>query len=54
MLNKQIAFTLGASEKTVKIHRGRVMEKMKVSSVADLVRAAEKIETTPDFPKPVD
>lgn len=54
MLNKQIAFTLGASEKTVKIHRGRVMEKMKVSSVADLVRAAEKIETTPGFPKPVD
>jgi len=43
MLNKQIASALGASEKTVKIHRGRVMEKMKVPSVADLVRAAEKI-----------
>ena len=43
MLNKQIAAALGASEKTIKIHRGRVMEKMKVQSVADLVRAADKI-----------
>jgi RNA polymerase sigma factor (sigma-70 family) len=43
MLNKQIAFALGVSEKTIKIHRGRVMEKMKVDSVADLVRAAQKI-----------
>lgn len=43
LLNKQIASVLGASEKTVKIHRGRVMEKMKVRSVADLVRASEKI-----------
>ena len=43
MLNKQIASALSASEKTVKIHRGRVMEKMNVPSVADLVRAAQKI-----------
>ena len=43
MLNKQIAFELGASEKTIKIHRGRVMGKMQVQSVADLVRAAEKL-----------
>ena len=43
MLNKQIAHELGASEKTVKIHRGRVMEKMKVQSVADLVVAAQRI-----------
>jgi FixJ family two-component response regulator len=43
MLNKQIAFALGASEKTVKIHRGRVMEKMNVQSIADLVRAGQKI-----------
>jgi FixJ family two-component response regulator len=43
MLNKQIASALGASEKTVKIHRGRVMEKMNVQSVADLVRAAQKL-----------
>jgi len=40
---------LGASEKTIKIHRGRVMEKMKVPSVADLVRAADKIGIRPDF-----
>jgi FixJ family two-component response regulator len=43
MLNKQIAFDLEASEKTIKIHRGRVMTKMGVQSVADLVRAAEKL-----------
>ena len=43
MLNKQIAHELGTSEKTVKIHRGRVMEKMKVQSVPDLVLAAQKI-----------
>ena len=52
LLNKQIAFALGASEKTIKIHRGRVMEKMKVPSVADLVRAAEKIGTPPGSPLP--
>jgi FixJ family two-component response regulator len=41
LLNKQIAVELGAAEKTVKIHRGRVMEKMGVASVADLVRVAQ-------------
>jgi FixJ family two-component response regulator len=40
-LNKQIAGELGAAEKTIKIHRGRVMEKMGVTSVPDLVRAAQ-------------
>lgn len=40
LLNKQIAAELGTAEKTVKIHRGRVMEKMGVASVADLVRLA--------------
>jgi len=49
MLNKQIAAVLGASEKTIKIHRRRVMEKMQVQSVADLVRAAEKIGGQPGF-----
>jgi FixJ family two-component response regulator len=43
MLNKQIAYELGLSEKTVKIHRGRVTEKMKVQSVADLVVASQKL-----------
>ena len=42
MLNKQIAFDLGMSEKTVKVHRARVMQKMKAASLADLVRMAEK------------
>jgi FixJ family two-component response regulator len=37
-LNKQIANDLGTVEKTVKVHRARVMEKMKVQSVAELVR----------------
>ena len=43
MLNKQIAHELGTSLKTVKIHRGRVMEKMKVQSIADLLLAAQRI-----------
>jgi len=41
-LNKQIAAAIGASEKTVKVHRGRVMHKLQVQSVADLVRLCEK------------
>jgi FixJ family two-component response regulator len=43
LLNKQIASRLGAAEKTVKIHRGRVMEKMQASSLAELLRAAAKV-----------
>jgi len=42
-LNKQIAFLLGTVEKTIKVHRARVMRKMEVNSVAELVRIAEKI-----------
>ena len=41
LLNKQIAAELGASEATIKVHRGRVMQKMGVPSVAELVRLAE-------------
>jgi FixJ family two-component response regulator len=41
-LNKQIAAELGVGEKTVKVHRGRVMEKMDVDSVAELVRLSER------------
>jgi FixJ family two-component response regulator len=44
LLNKQIAAELGLSEITVKIHRGRVMKKMGVRSLADLVRSAEILE----------
>lgn len=43
MLNKQIAFELGTVEKTIKVHRARVMDKMGASSVAELVRIAEKV-----------
>jgi len=42
MLNKQIAGKLGTAEKTVKVHRGRMMQKLRVSSVAELVRLTEK------------
>jgi FixJ family two-component response regulator len=41
-LNKQIAGDLGIGEKTVKVHRGRVMEKMRAGSVAELVRLADQ------------
>ena len=43
LLNKQIAFQLGTVEKTVKVHRARVMAKMGAQSLADLVRFADKL-----------
>ena len=46
-LNKQIAFFLNIAEQTVKIHRGRVMRKLQVDSLADLVRLAEKAGISP-------
>lgn len=44
LMNKQIAYELGISEVTVKLHRGNVMRKMEARSVADLVRKAELID----------
>ena len=49
MLNKQIAYALGISEVTVKLHRGNVMSKMKLTSVGELIRAWEVI--APCLPK---
>jgi FixJ family two-component response regulator len=46
-LNKQIAGEIGASEATVKIHRGNVMHKMQAASVVDLVRMADKLKLSP-------
>jgi len=43
LLNKQVAAELGASEKTIKAHRAKVMQKMEAASLADLVRMSEKL-----------
>jgi RNA polymerase sigma factor (sigma-70 family) len=47
MANKEIAYKLGTSERTVKAHRAQIMEKMNAGSLADLVRFAEKLKTRP-------
>ena len=47
MLNKQIAAQLGTTEATIKVHRGRVMEKMEVESVAELVILAQRAGIEP-------
>jgi FixJ family two-component response regulator len=46
-LNKQIAGELGTVEKTVKVHRARVMEKLRVRSLAELVRVSERLGVAP-------
>lgn len=46
-LNKQIGFEIGASEATIKIHRGHVMQKMQAESLADLIRMADKLKLSP-------
>ncbi|MDY7232901.1 response regulator transcription factor [Hyalangium rubrum] len=47
MLNKQIAAELGTAEQTVRLQRSRVMEKLAVDSVAELVRLVERLDTQP-------
>jgi FixJ family two-component response regulator len=47
MLNKQIAGELGTAEKTIKVHRGRVMQKLGVPSVAELVRVVQRASVRP-------
>jgi len=47
MINKHIAAKIGASEATVKIHRGNVMEKMRAESLIELVRIADKLNLSP-------
>jgi FixJ family two-component response regulator len=47
MQNKQIASEIGASEATVKIHRGHVMQKMEADSLVELVRMADKLKLSP-------
>lgn len=46
-LNKQIAYELGTTEKTIRVHRSRMMQKVRVSSVAELVRLAQKAGISP-------
>jgi len=49
MLNKQIAAELGAAEKTIKVHRGRIMEKMQVRTATALVGLLSRAETRADL-----
>jgi len=47
LLNKQIAAEMDTAEKTIKVHRGRVMQKLGVTSVADLVRISQRAGVSP-------
>jgi FixJ family two-component response regulator len=51
LLNKQVGFELGTTEKTIKVHRARVMEKMEATSLADLVRMAGRLGITAPPPR---
>ncbi len=54
MLNKQVGGELGMAEKAVKVHRGRVMQKLGVTSVAQLVRLVQNFFAVRMFLVPVD
>jgi FixJ family two-component response regulator len=47
MLNKQVGGELGVAEKTVKVHRGRLMQKLGIASVAELVHIVQRAEVPP-------
>jgi len=51
-MNKQIAADLGTGEQNIKVHRGRLMRKMGVTSVVELVRVAERLGITPETNHP--
>ena len=50
LMNKQVAGKVGLSEITVKVHRGRIMQKMGARSLADLVWMAEALGIRPSAP----
>jgi len=50
--NKQIAYQLGLSEMTVKVHRSQIMRKMRANSLVELVRMADKLGVSADVPQP--
>src|SRR4029078_10143875 len=47
LLNKHVAMRIGTKEKTVKVHRGRVMQKLQASSLAELVRMVDRLHSEP-------
>jgi len=50
-LNKQIAYDIGISEITIKVHRGQLMRKMKAASLPDLARIADKLNCATEKPQ---
>jgi FixJ family two-component response regulator len=53
LINREIGTQLGTSEKTIKVHRGQVMQKMKAKSLAQLIHMAEKLGLSTALGPPV-